>query len=88
MRKTFLTIHRWLGIVFGILISLVCLTGAVLVFQTEILQMLNRGLYSLEVPADGKHLSDTELAALIGAVLPWSGYYMWWKRTRTIKKNA
>ena len=59
MRKTFLTIHRWLGIVFGILISLVCLTGSVLVFQTEILQMLNHDLYSLEVPVDGKHLSDT-----------------------------
>lgn len=65
MRKTFLTIHRWLGIVFGILISLVCLTGAVLVFQTEILQMLNSNLYNMEVPADAKHLSDTELAARV-----------------------
>ncbi|MBQ4386367.1 MAG: PepSY domain-containing protein, partial [Prevotella sp.] len=28
------------------------------------------------------------LAALIGGFLPISGYYMWWKRTRTIKKKA
>ena len=65
MRKILLTIHRWLGIVFGILISLVCLTGAMLVFQTEILQGLNSDLYNLEIPADGKCLSDTELAARV-----------------------
>ena len=26
------------------------------------------------------------LAAIIGALLPWSGYYMWWKRTHPQRK--
>lgn len=65
MRKTILTIHRWLGIAFGLFIFVVCLTGAVLAFQTEILRCLNSDLYNLEVPADGQRLSDTELAARV-----------------------
>lgn len=36
MRKLFVKIHIWLSIPFGIIIALVCLTGAILVFETEI----------------------------------------------------
>ncbi|MBR0273391.1 MAG: PepSY domain-containing protein, partial [Bacteroidaceae bacterium] len=27
------------------------------------------------------------LAAIIGGLLPWSGYYMWWKRTHPQRKK-
>ena len=36
MRKLFAKIHLWLSIPLGILISIICLTGAILVFEQEI----------------------------------------------------
>ena len=39
MRKLFAKIHLWLSIPFGIIIAIVCLTGAILVFETELLQL-------------------------------------------------
>ncbi|WP_370861761.1 PepSY-associated TM helix domain-containing protein [Parabacteroides faecis] len=39
MRKLFAKIHLWLSIPFGIIIAIVCLTGAILVFETEILEI-------------------------------------------------
>lgn len=39
MKKFFSNIHLWLSIPFGIIIATICLTGAILVFETEILQL-------------------------------------------------
>ena len=39
MRKFFAKMHLWLSIPFGIIITIVCLTGAILVFETEILEL-------------------------------------------------
>lgn len=39
MRKFFAKIHLWLSIPFGIIIAIVCLTGAILVFETEIQEL-------------------------------------------------
>ena len=39
MRKFFAKVHLWLSIPFGIIIAIVCLTGAILVFETEILEL-------------------------------------------------
>lgn len=38
MKKFFAKIHLWLSIPFGIIIAIVCLTGAILVFEAEILE--------------------------------------------------
>ena len=38
MKKFFAKIHLWLSIPFGIIIAIVCLTGEILVFATEILE--------------------------------------------------
>lgn len=40
MRKFFHQIHLWLSIPLGILISVICLTGAILVFEKEITQII------------------------------------------------
>lgn len=40
MRKFFHQIHLWLSIPLGILISVICLTGAILVFEKEITQIM------------------------------------------------
>ena len=39
MKKTFLLIHKWLGIVFGVFICIACFTGAILVFRSELCQL-------------------------------------------------
>lgn len=65
MRNTFLFIHRWLGIVFGVFISVICLTGAVLVFSNEINSAANR----VSKPDEATPLSADEL---IDAVNQWN----------------
>lgn len=39
MKKIFAKIHLWLSIPFGIIIAIVCLTGAILVFEDEIKEL-------------------------------------------------
>lgn len=41
MKKFFKTLHKWLSIPVGLIISITCLTGALLVFQEEILEAVN-----------------------------------------------
>ena len=65
MRNTFLFIHRWLGIGFGVFISVICLTGAVLVFSNEINSAANR----VSKPDDAEPLTADEL---IEAVNQWN----------------
>jgi uncharacterized iron-regulated membrane protein len=42
MKKIFRYGHRWMGLIFGIFITVVCLTGAVLVWQDELNSFANR----------------------------------------------
>ena len=35
MKKTFRKIHLWLSVPFGLIISIICLTGAALVFELK-----------------------------------------------------
>ena len=48
MRKIIRKIHTYLAIPIGIFIFILCITGAILVFQTEIKQMQNPGFYKLD----------------------------------------
>lgn len=43
MRKAFAKIHLWFSIPFGIIISVICLSGAALVFEQDITRALNPG---------------------------------------------
>lgn len=53
MRKLFAKIHLWLSIPFGIIIAIVCLTGAILVFETEIQEVCHPSRYFVkEVKGD------------------------------------
>jgi uncharacterized iron-regulated membrane protein len=65
-----LKIHRQLAIPLGVLVSLLCLTGAVLVFQDEILHLMNSGWYHIEVTEGMKYLSDEQLLAKVQAQMP------------------
>lgn len=48
MRRFFKKLHKWLSIPVGIILTIVCLTGAILVFQDEILELANPSHYFVE----------------------------------------
>ena len=65
MRKICLKIHRRLGLAFGVIISIICLTGAVIVFQDEIKEAINADIRHVEDKGEGRYLTDE---ALIDAI--------------------
>ena len=48
--KTFRKIHLWLAMPFGIVISIICLTGALLVIEKPVTRMLYPDFYGKELP--------------------------------------
>ncbi|WP_316822870.1 PepSY-associated TM helix domain-containing protein [Pedobacter gandavensis] len=50
-RKFFNDIHLWLGLASGIIVILVCLSGTLYVFNTELKEMANPELYKVNAPA-------------------------------------
>jgi uncharacterized iron-regulated membrane protein len=69
MRKIFSKLHLWLSIPFGIFISIVCLTGAVLVFEEEINELSHPELYKVE-DTGAAPMNPKALAALVAETLP------------------
>ena len=70
MKKTFHTLHLWLSIPFGIFITIICLTGASLVFEQEITNALNPHLYYVTPPAGARPLQPSQLAQRIKEQMP------------------
>ncbi|WP_210489386.1 PepSY-associated TM helix domain-containing protein [Rufibacter aurantiacus] len=60
-RKLFNDIHLWLGLASGLVLFLVCLTGTIFTFHTEIEEALEPGKFSVQVPANAVALSPDEL---------------------------
>ena len=69
MKKFFAKIHLWLSIPFGIIIAIVCLTGAILVFETEILELCYPSRYFVK-EVKGEMLSPAVLMGAAGQQLP------------------
>ena len=69
MKKFFAKIHLWLSIPFGIIIAIVCLTGAILVFETEILELCYPSRYFVK-EVKGEMLSPAGLMGAAGQQLP------------------
>lgn len=68
MRKLFAKLHLWLSLPLGIIISIICLSGAALVFERDITQALQRSLYTVVPPSeDVQPLSPSQLATHIQA---------------------
>ena len=68
MRKVFGKIHLWLSIPAGILFSLICITGAMLVFATEISEAVHPERYFVE-RAQGKPIPLNELVPKVNTQL-------------------
>ena len=69
MKKLFSKIHLWLSVPFGLLITLICFSGAMLVFETEVMELCRRDLYYVE-KAGPAPLPMSRLAEKVAATLP------------------
>lgn len=67
MKNIFRKLHLWVSIPFGIVITITCFTGALLVFESDITAFMNRNLTSVN-PA-GKPLPVDELVAKVEPAL-------------------
>jgi uncharacterized iron-regulated membrane protein len=65
MRKICLKVHRWLGLAFGGIISIICLTGAVIVFQDDIKEAINADIRHVEDKGERHYLTDEALTDAI-----------------------
>lgn len=71
MKKIFRKIHLWLSVPFGIVMTLTCFSGAMLVFETEISGMVQTSLFRVNPPSvDACPLPLGQLVASVKATLP------------------
>ena len=69
MKKIFRKIHLWLSVPFGLLITLVCFSGAMLVFENEANEWFRRDLYYVET-VKGSPLPMDKLLEKVATTLP------------------
>lgn len=69
MIKFFRKIHLWLSVPFGIIITLVCFSGAMLIFEPEITRCANRDVYYVQSVKD-EPIPMGELMETVKATLP------------------
>ena len=69
MRKIFRNIHLWLSVPFGILITLICFSGAALVFEKEVMELCHRELYFVK-KVEAVPLPMEQLMTKVAATLP------------------
>ncbi len=69
MKRAFKKIHLWLSVPFGLIITIICLSGASLVFETEISELTNRSLYFVDKAGEDP-IPAEELLAMVSVTLP------------------
>ncbi len=71
MRRFFAKLHLWLSLPLGIILSVICFSGASLVFEREITQGVQPQLYRVAPPsAEARPLPPSELVARVREQLP------------------
>lgn len=68
MKNIFKKLHLWLGISAGLIISIICITGSILSFETEILESLYPQRYFTE-KTNSEKLPLTELVPIVNSQL-------------------
>ncbi|MCC9166460.1 PepSY-associated TM helix domain-containing protein [Pontibacter harenae] len=61
LRKFFNDVHLWLGIASGLVLFVVCLSGTIYTFHTEIEELLEPSKYTVEIPANATPLAPDAL---------------------------
>lgn len=69
-RRTLFWLHLIVGIVAGLIIALLCFTGAALAFEKELVAWAERDVRRVEVPAGGHALPADEIIAKAQAAKP------------------
>ena len=69
MKKIFRKIHLWLSVPFGLIITLVCFSGAILVFENEVTEWFRRDLYYVETVKESPLPMD-KLLEKVATTLP------------------
>ena len=69
MKKIFRKIHLWLSVPFGLIITLVCFSGAMLVFENEVNEWFRRDLYYVETVKESPLPMD-KLLVKVATTLP------------------
>ena len=69
MKKLFRKLHLWLSVPFGLFITLICFSGAMLVFEREITEMCRRDLYFVDEVRESP-LPVDDLMEAVAATLP------------------
>ena len=69
MRKYAKKLHLWLALPFGVILTLVCFSGAVLAFEKEFTQWAYDGLYQVETVGKDR-LPAGDIAAKVASSLP------------------
>lgn len=62
-------IHLWLSIPFGLIITIICLTGAIMVFEPEITRSLQHDIYYVK-DASGKRMDAETIKMIVAQSLP------------------
>lgn len=68
MRKLFRQIHLWLSVPFGLIISLICFSGAMLVFENEVNELCYPDIYFVK-KVEGSPLPIEQLLEEVAATL-------------------
>ena len=66
----FSKLHLWLSVPVGIFITVICLSGAALVFEQEIKQWLNRDIYASEHSEGQERMRPSEIIAAVKTQVP------------------
>lgn len=69
MRKLFRNIHLWLSVPFGLIITIICFSGAALVFENEVMELCHRDLYYVD-KVGVSPLPMSEIKQKVAATLP------------------
>jgi len=70
MNKVFRKIHLWLSVPVGLIITVICLTGAALVFERDVTESLDPELYKVTYTEGNAPLPPSELVAAIRRQVP------------------
>ena len=70
MNKVFRKIHLWLSVPVGLIITVICLTGAALVFERDVTESLDPELYKVTYTEGNAPLPPSELVAAIRRQIP------------------
>lgn len=82
MKKLFRKLHLWLSLPFGVIFSIICLTGAMLVFEKEITQMVAPELVKAEQVVKAHAYHQAPMVMHGNAMRPEQGDKMQGKKER------